>query len=83
MIGFLVKVTQCNGNLMSPITAFCKDAKTAEHLVRNVPFVDDDAKIEAREIRDPILKKAFGVQADDTVAVRVDWIWKGDEPVKQ
>lgn len=64
---------------MSPMTVYCEDAQTAESLVRELSFVDHDDKVEARDLRDEVMKKAFGLQAADTVAVRGDWEWRGDQ----
>jgi hypothetical protein len=83
MPGFVVKVTEKMGDLMSPMTVYCKDAQTAESLVRGLSFVEADDRVEAKELRDDVMKKAFGVQAEDTIAVRSDWIWQGDQPSKK
>lgn len=83
MPGFVVKVTEPSGDLMSPMTVYCKDAETAEKLVRQLPFVDRNDKVEARELRDDVMKSAFGVQAEDTIAIRVDWVWRGDNPERK
>jgi hypothetical protein len=83
MPGFVVKVTEVTGDLMPPMTVYCKDAQTAENLVRGLTFVDATDKVEAKELRDDVMKAAFGVQAEDTIAVRSDWIWKGDQPCKK
>ncbi len=83
MPGFVVKVTEKSEDLMSPMTVYCKDARTAESLVRELSFIDDDDKVEASELRNDVMKKAFGLQAEDTVAVRGDWEWRGDQPSKK
>lgn len=83
MPGFVVKVTEKNGDLMPPMTVYCKDAETAENLVRGLPYVDPDNKVEARELRDDVMKSAFGVQAEDTISVRVDWVWRDDKAVRK
>jgi hypothetical protein len=62
MPAFVVKVTEPNGELMSPITVSSVDAATAEEMVRRFSFVGSADRVEAKELRDEVMKKAFGVQ---------------------
>ncbi|MGJ4942462.1 hypothetical protein ACQR1W_17945 [Bradyrhizobium sp. HKCCYLS1011] len=43
-------------------------------------MVDDDDKVEAKEVKGDKFKAYFGAQEEDKVVVRVDWRWQGDEP---
>jgi hypothetical protein len=82
MPGFVFKVTKAGGDLMHPITVYAKDAQSAEDLVRTQSFIDAGDKVEHKQQPDKIMKD-FGPQADDTVVVRIDWVWSGQEPVKK
>lgn len=81
MPSFVVKVTLKSGDWLPPITVVSKDAQTAESVVRSqLPMVDDDDKVEAKEVKGDKFKAYFGAQEEDKVVVRVDWRWQGDEP---
>jgi len=80
MPAFLVKVTFANGSLARPITVACKDEATAVDMVKQLSFIDQGDKVEAKGLRRDVMKAAFGDQPEGTIVTRVDWIWEGDEP---
>ena len=81
MPAYIVKVTLENGHLLPPITVVCANESTAVSLVRGCSIAEGASKVEVNDLRDEVMKAAFGDQSEGTVSIRGDWIWSGETPV--
>ena len=70
---YVVQITDAEIGILAPMVANAEDENDACDIVKYI--TDDDAKIEARPIRDDVAIAAFGALPEGAAMMCRNWIW--------